>query len=408
MKICFVVQRYGATVAGGAEAACRSLATRLATRGNDVEVLTSCAVSYVDWANELPAGESMDDGVVVHRLAVGHGRERTRFAALSERVLNGLYPPTWELERAWFDAQGPDIDVKGWLDTHCPRFDIVVFFTYLYWPTVTGVPAVAGRVPVVVHPTAHDEPPLRLQMIRPALQAADALVFLTPEEEMLVRARLGVRQKGAVIGIGIDPAEAVSDSAIAEVGERYGLPEQGWLLCLGRVDPSKGTPELVDFYSTYRRRHPDSPSLVLAGDPAHPIDTGALGSGVVLTGIVDDETKRALVAGSALLIAPSYFESFSLVVAEAWAAGKPVLAQGRCAVLAGQVARARAGFAYSGYREFDAALDTLLTDPELRGALGAAGRRYVAETLDWERLLNRYEALLAGVVDRFSESVLAP
>jgi glycosyltransferase involved in cell wall biosynthesis len=349
---------------------------------------------------ELCRPSQPDAGVVVHRLAVRHGRQAERFAALSERVLNGLYPPTWGLERAWFDAQGPDIDAAGWLTEHGQRFDVVVFFTYLYWPTVTGVAAVAGRVPVVVHPTAHDEPPLRLAAIRPALQAADALVFLTPEEETLVRSRLGVRQMGAVIGIGIDPPPPVSDAAIAEVARRYGLPDSGWLLCLGRVDPSKGTPELVDFYRAFRRRHPAAMPLVLAGDPAHRIDVADLGPALVLTGIVDEDTKRALLAGCSMLIAPSYFESFSLVVAEAWAAGKPVLAQGRCAVLAGQVNRSAAGFAYRGYREFDAALDVLSADPSLRDRLGRAGRRYVEATLDWPLVLDRYRGFLADVVQR--------
>jgi hypothetical protein len=59
MNICFVVQRYGPDIAGGAEAACRSLATRLAERGEHVEVLTSCALSYVDRANPMPASSSI-------------------------------------------------------------------------------------------------------------------------------------------------------------------------------------------------------------------------------------------------------------------------------------------------------------------------------------------------------------
>jgi len=124
----------------------------------------------------------------------------------------------------------------------------------------------------------------------------------------------------------------------------------------------------------------------------------------VLTGIVDDNVKQALIVGSRVVIAPSYFESFSLVVAEAWAAGKPVLAQGRCEVLAGQVDRSRGGFAYRGYRQFDAALDALLHDGELRSALGGAGRRYVSERLGWDVVLERYEAFLADVAARFVPS----
>lgn len=402
MRIGFVVQRYGDDIAGGAEAACRALAIRLAERGHLVEVLTSCATSYVDWANVLRPGTAIEHDVTVHRLPVVHGRQQERFAALSERTLNGRYPPTWELQREWFLAQGPDIAAEQWLAANAERFDVMVFFTYLYWPTVRGVPAIAGRVPIVIHPTAHDEPPLRLSAIRPALRAADALVFLTPEEEHLVRSRLHLRQPGAVIGIGVDPFVRPPDAAIDAVGERYGLGDRladgGWLLCLGRVDPSKGTPELVQWYGEFRRRRSNrgltTSPLVLAGDPAHPIEPI---EGVHLLGIVDDATKAALIAGASVLVHPSYFESFSMVITEAWSAGVPVLVQGRCDVLAGQVARSGGGFAYRGFAEFDAALGRLLADAPLRRSLGAAGATFTTSTLRWGRLLDRYSELLSAV-----------
>ena len=65
VKILFVVQRYGVEVAGGAERACREYAERLAGRGHRVEVLTTRARSYVDWADEYPPGRHELNGVVV-------------------------------------------------------------------------------------------------------------------------------------------------------------------------------------------------------------------------------------------------------------------------------------------------------------------------------------------------------
>ena len=56
MRVLYVVPRYGPLAAGGAEGACRSFATRMAARGHSVEVVTSCATSYLDWANVLPSG----------------------------------------------------------------------------------------------------------------------------------------------------------------------------------------------------------------------------------------------------------------------------------------------------------------------------------------------------------------
>src|SRR6185436_13586571 len=69
VKLACVVQRYGAGIAGGSERHCRELALRLSAR-HDVSVLTTCAVDYVTWDNELPAGTSVDGAVRVHRFPV--------------------------------------------------------------------------------------------------------------------------------------------------------------------------------------------------------------------------------------------------------------------------------------------------------------------------------------------------
>src|SRR5439155_10417933 len=85
MRLLFVVQRYGHEVAGGAELHCRQFATILAERGHDVEALTSCATSYVDWANFYPAGSAEVDGVLVHRLPVPVPRDDRVFGPLNGR-----------------------------------------------------------------------------------------------------------------------------------------------------------------------------------------------------------------------------------------------------------------------------------------------------------------------------------
>ncbi len=62
MRLLYVVQRYGETIAGGAEQHCREMAERMAARGHHVEVATTCAKSYVDWADVYEPGRSTDRG----------------------------------------------------------------------------------------------------------------------------------------------------------------------------------------------------------------------------------------------------------------------------------------------------------------------------------------------------------
>src|SRR4029079_11986332 len=69
LKLAFVVQRYGADIAGGSEAHCRQLAHHLADH-HDITVLTTCARDYVSWANVFPSGESLDGRIRVVRFPV--------------------------------------------------------------------------------------------------------------------------------------------------------------------------------------------------------------------------------------------------------------------------------------------------------------------------------------------------
>ena len=63
-------------------------------------------------------------------------------------------------------------------------------------------------------------------------------------------------------------------------------------------------------------------------------------------GFLTDRQKFDAMAAADVLIMPSYFESLSMVALEAWALGKPVLANGRCDVLKGQAIRSNAGLYY--------------------------------------------------------------
>ena len=66
MRLCFVIHRYGLEVAGGSELHCRWLAERMAAR-HEVQVVTTCALDYVEWRNHYPPGHSLVGGIPVTR-----------------------------------------------------------------------------------------------------------------------------------------------------------------------------------------------------------------------------------------------------------------------------------------------------------------------------------------------------
>ena len=131
------------------------------------------------------------------------------------------------------------------------------------------------------------------------------------------------------------------------------------------------------------------------GDPVLPLDTHP---DVISTGFVSEAAKRTAMRDAIALVHPSYFESFSLVLCEAWVQRTAALVQGRCAVLAGQARRSGGAIPYTGFAQFEAAIDRLWADPPLRTRLGLAGRRYVEQRYRWEDVLDRYESFLATVL----------
>lgn len=382
-RVAVVVQRFGADIGGGAEELARRVALLLA-EGADVTVLTTCARDYRTWEDALPAGEERAEGLRVLRFPVPVPRDPAAFDALSLRAYAA--PGDVVLGGRWIDAQGPVAPgLEEHLSTHGALYDAVVFFTYLYATTVRGLPLVADRAILV--PTLHDEPPARLRVFDAVFDAARLLVFSTPEEEEFARARFGVpAARCRVIGAGVDsgpPGDPV----------RAGRPRP-YALCVGRLDPSKGTDLLVEHHREYRRARPDGLDLVLVGTgpwapPAEPW--------LEATGWVDDARKRDLVAGAAVVVVPSPYESLSLSQLEAWTAGRPTLANAASPVLVGQSRRAGGGLWFRDAQEYTVMLDALARNPALAAAIGRQGRRHAAATYSWDRVRDAWRRAVAEV-----------
>lgn len=382
MRVCFVVQRYGADVAGGAEALCRRTAHALAASGDQVRVHTTTARDYLTWAPHYRPGVEMDGGVEVVRHPVNP--PRPRLAAAAVRRL-GIDPTDVGLENAWAKAQGPvSPSLLATLAAESTEHEAVAFWTYLYATSQMGLPLVRERSVLV--PLAHPEPMLRFPLTRALVRAARTIAYMTPEEARLVRDMHGV-SGGAVVGSGVDPAP-LGDAARAR--RRQHLPRR-FALYLGRVDASKGVPQLIRAHRRYRRAG-GKLGLVLAGRKAGRM---RLPGWAVTTGFLSESERADLLAAAEVVVLPSPYESLSLVALEAWASGTPTLANMRSEVLAGQTARSGGGLLYDEER-YVRQLTRLASDEDLRKMLIQRGRDFVA-TLSWDETARSWRRLLASV-----------
>jgi glycosyltransferase involved in cell wall biosynthesis len=390
VRILYTVQRYGEEIIGGSESACRLFAEQLVSRGHEVHVLTSTALSYVTWANHYPQGTSVINGVVVHRLSVQQERQSDIFAEVHEQIMENPGLASLSEQRTWAKEMGPVLDGHvQWLREHAQDYDAVVFMTYMYSTATVGIPSVYELAPIVFQPTSHDEPSAHLPMYRAIFSMADAFVYFTEEEQEVVERLYSPRATGCVIGIGM-PTDSTNHGG-KTFREKYELNDDPYLLYVGRVDVFKGVSELIRYFVEYKGHHPGAMKLVLAGEsvmeiPKHP--------DIRHVGFLDESLKRDAIAGSVALVQPSPFESFSIVLCEAWLQSRPVLVQGASEVMVGQVRRSQGGLPYHGFAEFDGCLQWIYEHQDEARHLGENGRQYVVENYNWSTVIEKFESVL--------------
>lgn len=378
-KICFVVQRYGLEVNGGAELHCRQLAEHLRPF-YDVTVLTTKAVDYISWANTYEKDEEEINGVRVLRFGVEHPRKMEIFNEVNARFARGEIR-TREEQEEWLDKQGPYVpSLLNYIREEKDAYNAFIFFTYLYYPTVKGIPLV--REKAILIPTAHREPFLEMSMYRDVFCLPRGIFYNTREERYLAEFVFENENiPNDIGGVGVQTPEYTDPS---EFRAKYGLDQ--YLLYVGRIDTAKGCEWLFRFFKRYKQRRPGSLKLVLMGKPVIPIPDD---ENIISLGFVDEKDKFDGMAGAEALVLPSEFESLSIVVLESMAVKRPVIVNGKCEVLAGHCIRSNGGLYYESYSEFERVIDFILEHPETADIMGENGKRYVEKNYRWEQIVER-------------------
>jgi len=383
VKLALVVQRYAEDIGGGSELHARYIAEHLAAHA-DVRVLTTCARDYVSWKNEYPAGTTRVNGIAVERFPVARERDPRDFARRSSLVFDETHSIADEL--AWLDSQGPvSPDLIARVGELANDVDFVVCFSLRYHTAFHGARVAATNAVLV--PTTERDPAVGLEILGPVLRGARGIMYNSPEERALIQALHGNQHvPGVTVGVG-SRIPATTDPAGAAV--KFGL-DGPYVLYVGRIDVNKGCAELFDYFQQYASRGDRALDLVLIGTPVLPIPAHPH---IRHLGYVSDQDKYDVLAGAEALVMPSYFESLSMVMIEAWALAVPVLANGRCDVLAGQCLRSNGGLFYASAREFEAMLDRLLDDPALAAELGENGRAFYEAHYEWPVIERAYREM---------------
>ena len=371
MRIAIVVQRYGESIVGGAERHCRLLAEKLAGH-HKITVLTTCATDYRTWANELPAGTHLLNGVTVIRWPVTRQRHWRYFGWKSKRLFSSRHSVLDEYR--WIAAQGPECpDLIEYLWKEKGNFDLFLFFTYLYYPTFFGLQMVAEKA--ILIPTAHDEPAIHLASFSSVFHLPRFIAFNSEEERRMVHTLFRNDYiPSAIIGVGID-IEPISSQ------------DDGYLLYAGRLEKGKNCEELFEFVRGI------GVPLKVIGHTQIPIPDH-----VEYLGFVSEARKREMLAGCRALVQPSRNESLSLAVLEAWAHAKPVIVSAHSRVLRSHVQKSGgAGYLYQNEDDFRRIANNV------DSSRGLPGRKYVEENYSWAKVLQQYDHVFSVLTNHKRE-----
>ncbi|MDA8291828.1 MAG: glycosyltransferase family 4 protein [Actinomycetota bacterium] len=365
----------------------------LATRGHEVEMLTTCAKSHYSWANEFPAETFDDEGLTVRRFATVVGGSRIAARRLEQRVQRGerLEPAD---EIAWVNGRFRVPDLYAHLMAHAKAYDAIVLSPYLFWSTIYGAQVAPERT--VVMPCLHDEPYAWLGIVSRTLSSvAGAWLLSEPEHELAHRVAPDLAPRHSVVGAAVSAPEAYDPAGFRA---RHGLGRP-FVLYAGRREEGKGWNRLLRAFGTTVAAHDLPVDLVTCGVGPAEVPDG-LADRVIDLGYLEPEELADAFAAAGALIQPSRNESFSRTVMEAWLAGTPVVADAAGAVVAWHCERSGGGLTYSDHVELAECIAFVADAPKAAAALADRGREYVLANYSWATVLDAMEASLDGLTGR--------
>jgi glycosyltransferase involved in cell wall biosynthesis len=302
------------------------------------------------------------------------------------------------------------------LKTSIPDFDIVhVHSLYQFSSTVAAFYCRRYGVPYVLRPHGTLDPFLyrrhrmrkwlyEMLMERRNLAAAAAVHFTAAEEMELARS-LGLRFRGVVVPLGVDPEiSPFSSLHLADLWPE--LSGKKVILFLGRINFKKGLDNLARAFGTIARDRNDI-HLLLAGPDSDGYSSqvrqwlkeeGVLHK-VTFAGMIVGERKNTALAESTMFVLPSYSENFGIAVVEAMAAGLPVVISNRVNIWR-EVLAAGAGIVVAPDSNATAnAIKAFLDDLPKAARMGERGKRFAREHFTWEsagtKLIELYHQILS-------------
>lgn len=302
----------------------------------------------------------------------------------------GELAPLWRLRRL-LAGFAPDI-----VHAHMPPAELYVRLALLG--------SRGGRPPLVIS-KHNDEPffrgPGQRCLGRWVARGGAHLIAISDAVNRYSYANLGApAKKVTTVHYGIDPAPyaAVDGEAVTVLRAAWNVPADAWVIgTVARLVPQKALPVMLEGYAAYRATATRPSRLVLVGRGLLEAELKSLaarlgiGEEVVWAGFRED-IPTVMRAFDCFALTSSY-EGFGLVLLEAMAAARPVVATAVSAIPE-VVADGETGLLCpAGDAAAVAAAFARIEDPALRATLGRAGALRAGERFTLERMVAKTVAI---------------
>jgi glycosyltransferase involved in cell wall biosynthesis len=371
MRVLHVIATLDAA-SGGSATACMEMADALARRGHQVDIMTT---DFGQAGRSVPAARSEPPACRVMTFPVATPRAWKRSPALAQA-----------------------------LGRHIADYDLAVIHSlYLFHDMVASAEARRAGIPYVMAPHGLLDPYIRsrsrlkkivmeLAFQNRALRQAAAIHY-TSNEELRISQANAQGAPGFVIPLGVVPPHPVP-----------GNRNPARLLFLSRLHEKKGLDLLIPAFAQVKARMPQAELVIAGPDDGALVQTRALvehhglRASVSFPGMLHGADKDRAFAEAGIFVLPSYSENFAVAMAEAMAAGLPVITTDKVNIH-DAVLEANSGLVVScNVAPLAEAMLRLLADRQLAVRMGDNGRKLAASRYDWDKIGAQWEEVCRKLV----------
>lgn len=309
-------------------------------------------------------------------------------------------------------------EFSNWLWQHIRDYDILDnHYLFSYTSTCAGAIARWQRIPYTVRtmgqlsPWALAQSQLKKRIYSLLVEKHNlnqaAAIHCTSTGEVEDVRNFGIQTPTINLPLGVQIPQNW-DEAKQKLHDIYGIPkETPIVLFMSRLHEKKRPDLLLYALSKLKAQNYDF-HLILAGSGeanyvnylTNLVSSLDLATHISLPGFVVGEDKQLLLQGADMFALPSFSENFGVAVAEAMAAGLPVIVTPEVQI-APEIAASSAGLIVPGEVDTLAvAIARLLTSPELGQQLGTNGKWFVSNRYSWsavtQELISAYHAIIKG------------